>query len=465
MGVNDYLLRLSDIERQKLHLVVAALKVSEYTDDVEAFTYRSISRDNQMIASAAEIFDTITGLAIASRAVPHSVRSALQGVNTSLECLEPVLEELFEILRRHKRLNPYENRSEYGKLVMLLQDVQSASVRKRLGITSTLVIPLKTVGSALAAQGLPAFTEDDEALIKRDFVKQSGERKAAGLQTLIKHFGGEDSDKQQTVECCLRSIDDVYHFLKGNIQALVTLQGILRDEFMKMKPSDPFNISIVNGRGGSCFSQEHDKHCFYVLESLSLWELTQRRILDLWEASEADMLVDGQGRYDIVNTGQGFHRMCRAPKSYAIMSHCVSTTESRMGGWVGIKVIHLGDRDVPNPLVFIDKYTIIPRIVQPVVQTIQALEHIFECGDGDGSGAEHITYPGLRNLLRAKYKSYENLRLMILSDFFKHAFDGSGDDGGKCIDGRLTSAWNWCHQLDKKTYYDAFVLTGFNGFD
>ena len=67
------------------------------------------------------------------------------------------------------------------------------------------------------------------------------------------------------------------------------------------------------------------------------------------------------------------------------------------------------------------------------------------------------------------YGGLKKLRLDILHDFFRSAFDGSGAenfyDAGSCIDGRLTSAWNWCSQLGSKPYFPIFKLAGFNGFD
>ncbi|KAG5490247.1 hypothetical protein JKF63_00366 [Porcisia hertigi] len=467
MHFSQYPLRLTDLEREKLQLVVAALKVSEYTNVVDDFMYPH-GKEGCMVAAMREFVDIVVGLAIASDAIPRSMKNSFMTGDTSMATVVPLLEDLFEIMRRHKRLNPFSHRSEYGQLMMMLQDVQKPSVQRFLQIQSTLIIPVRTVEVALSSIHCEALIDDET--LRRDFLKKTGAEKEAGMQSLINLYSEGDEIKKEVIEHCLRSIDDVYSFIQSNTRPLRTLRHWLSRDFEPLSSDNIYSISISNGRGGACFTHSHATHCQYVAESLLLWENVQRNILTLWEVAEDDMLVDGKGHYSVVNTGQGFHRMCSAPKSHGAMSRLVHDTEQRMGGWVGIKVIHLGDRDVPNPLVFIDKYTVIPQLVKPVLQTLCALRYVFHEEDEEEEGHpqvahEYDNYPGLRNLLRSKYHSYNDLIMMILSDFFKHAFDGSGDDGGSCIDGRLTSAWNWCYQLHKKKYYDAFVLTGFSGFD
>jgi hypothetical protein len=136
------------------------------------------------------------------------------------------------------------------------------------------------------------------------------------------------------------------------------------------------------------------------------------------------------------------------------MSSLLRETQSQTGSaWVGLSVIHLGDRDVPNALVFIDKYTQIPRFLHPVVNFLQGL--VALCNQ-DATMEAYV---------KNNFGSRERLQKLVLCDYFKHGFDGSGDDGGSCIDGRLTSSWNWTSLVAKKPYYHAFLLSGFQGFD
>ena len=100
---------------------------------------------------------------------------------------------------------------------------------------------------------------------------------------------------------------------------------------------------------------------------------------------------------------------------------------------------------------FIDKYSQIYRILLPITTTLSQI-------------------PGLKNnppihgLIEEQFGSVDGLIKEILVDFFRHGFDGSGADNfydaGSCIDGRLTSAWNWCSSIEKKRYFPVFLLTG-----
>jgi len=172
----------------------------------------------------------------------------------------------------------------------------------------------------------------------------------------------------------------------------------------------------------------------------------------LWRGTEDDLL-DPALRYRLCDTGQGLNRLQTAPRVSRMMSAILQKVQSEVGSWVGLSVVHLGDRDVPNALVFIDKYTQVPRILGPIVATLDKLPQVYQSS------------VATKTLIDKEFGGLDTLRMMILQDFFRHGFDGSGDDGGSCIDGRLTSCWNWCSKVEKKKYFPAFLLTGFTGFD
>jgi hypothetical protein len=235
--------------------------------------------------------------------------------------------------------------------------------------------------------------------------------------------------------------------------AMPVLVLLARHRWLARAPERPQSLAIRAGRGGACFTHSHGQQAAFVRQTLTLWREVTRRMVPLWFAAGDDLC---ENDYALVDTGQGAQRLQAAPALAALMQHTLATVKSECGPWVGLSVVHLGDRDVPNALFFIDKYCQLSRILHPVASTVDALPALFADGGGN---------PALRKYLRTTYGSAEEARNEIVGDFFRHGFDGSGDDGGSCIDGRLTSAWNWCQQLESKYYFPLFQLTGFEGFD
>lgn len=251
---------------------------------------------------------------------------------------------------------------------------------------------------------------------------------------------------------CLDSLADSNSYILSNRHPVDKMIGYLHRFFTRDVEEDEFSLAIRSGFGGACLTHNHPTQFTFVDQSLHLWREIQHEMFRLWEMADKDLLC--AQRYSLVDTGQGYQRMLSCPCVGKVMSQILDTVRRKVdGGWVGLSVVHLGDRDVPNALIFIDKYTQVPRILAPIVQTIERL-HEFEAGN-DPALAKFVEHFG----------GLEKLCKMILRDFFRYGFDGSGDDGGSCIDGRLTSAWNWCSKIEKKEYYPVFLMTGFYGFD
>jgi hypothetical protein len=180
-----------------------------------------------------------------------------------------------------------------------------------------------------------------------------------------------------------------------------------------------------------------------------------KETLRLWHAAETD-LMDPNNPYARTQTVQGLQRVQKAPRVLALMTDILRRVQTRLGGWVGSSTIHLGDENVPNALMFIDKYMQVPKILGPIVLCIDKIEN-----------SDNLL-PGVRYVID-NMGGVEVTQRLILRDFFKHGFDGAGASdffsSGSCIDGRLTSAWNWCSKIESKEYFSIFQLTGFVGFD
>ena len=112
-----------------------------------------------------------------------------------------------------------------------------------------------------------------------------------------------------------------------------------------------------------------------------LWKEVMRHMYKLWALADADLL-DNPNAYQLWNTGQGLNRVQACPLVAAEMRRLLHKVQRESGPWVGLSVVHLGDRDVPNALVFIDKYAQVPRLLRPIATVVgPSLDAMAEARD------------------------------------------------------------------------------------
>ena len=231
-------------------------------------------------------------------------------------------------------------------------------------------------------------------------------------------------------------------------EMLVLLRRFFQPDAAK---EERFSLAIAGGEGGARLTHSHTRQYRYVEQSLELWAEILDNFFELWWLADRDLLSD-EHRYELTDTGQGSQRVQASPLVEKRMRQLLARVQSRCTEWIGSSVVHLGDRNVPNALHFIDKYTQVARILGPIVTTLKWLELNYD------------RKTRVSDYIDETFGSIDNALQVILTDFFRYAFDGSGADNffqaGSCVDGRLTSAWNWCNQIEQKDYYPAFLLAG-----
>lgn len=468
-------LRLTCAERKTLRLVEATLAASGYTAAVDA---PGLSAARRCRAQVQGVCAVLAALLVGAEPGAEPGAGVAAAVGHDYAAHAAFLRHALEVARRYKVLNPDRLRTAYAPLVHVLQDSRLPHVRGVL--ECDLVAPLATVHRALAAAGALALLRDPAlAPATAEVLAGPGARartvalraKRAALARLCARHASPALPRALLLQC-VYSIADHHSFLRANRgpvdRCLAWLDelfpavhgGVEQEEGKEGKEDDDgsSSLAIRGGADGARLTHSHAVQHAYVRQSLALWRAVQDDMARLWCLAEADLVA---APYVLQPTGQGVQRVQPAPRLHAAVLALVQRTQARAAGaWVGSSVVHLGDAQVPNALLFIDKYTQVPRILAPLVHVLDRISVL--CSPHGGSA-------DVRRLVRDTYGSAAAARRAVLGDFFRHAFDGSGADNffdaGSCIDGRLTSAWNWCATLDKKPYYYLFLVAGFTGFD
>ena len=119
-------LRLTHGERKYLRLLEASLQVSEYTDKIDTLGF-GLSKSKRIVHQIRELCAILSGLVLSA----DYKRGQELFLDRNFEQNSGFYQQIFELGRRHKIMNPDKMRTTYGKLIYILQVRCSVTYRLR----------------------------------------------------------------------------------------------------------------------------------------------------------------------------------------------------------------------------------------------------------------------------------------------------------------------------------------------
>ena len=233
-------LRLSYDERKSLRLINAGISVSDYTTAVDVVFKNKAKRHHTQLQ---HIVAFLSGIIAASDYDDGQKVLA----DRNFVPYETLLQNMLEIARRYKITNPEKMRSEYGKLVFLVQDAVSAETKPLIGVDVN--IPVKTVYSLLESCGgldlldHPHIATATEEILpgkskNRSNIQLEIKRKERAAEIICNKFQSHRLSKE-TIQLCLYSISDNNSFLNSNRRPILEFAELLHKHFL---PGTEVNI-------------------------------------------------------------------------------------------------------------------------------------------------------------------------------------------------------------------------------
>lgn len=459
-------IRLTMKQRKSQRLVRAIVLASSYTDKVDQPAFAKGKRE---LAVVNEVLNAFRGFVVAS-----DLRLGAELIEEKeFQRFEKELKGAIEVSRRYKIMNPDLLRTDYMKFLFLIQDAaQNENCRQALGFNvATPILTCKDVCARLKLDDLlndprlPVCITPVPRIKSIDKLNKALRFKDVSVNKLCKDYAARVGCSPDDVEMVIRSLNDANNFANSNRDSAEAMMKLLQEHFSPARVSPQETLAIMEGAEGSRLTHGHEMQYNFVLQSLALWKNISDQMFRLWIIAEDDLLNPDEP-YEFRNTGQGFQRVQKAPRLFEALTEILNQTKRELGQWVGSDRIHLGDNQVPNAFNFIDKYAQISRILIPILRTVGSIDARLE---GKSAQGDNVNADSFNAYIDSVFGNGTGAKVSILRDFFRHAFDGSGgdnmEDAGSCIDGRLTSAWNWCNGIKSKPFYPLFLLAGFQTFD